>query len=215
MGMIMTPEQLDQALNFEQISAWRTVKGSTWDTPFGQAVIHDFEGRCDHETCYETHPTFVVFAINDRYFKKTGTYDSQDGLVWSGHLQEVKPVEKTVQVWDEVPAYVWDLDGINKFLKKWMADQKGTRYSGYDWTSLFYAAVDGLDIGGFPWTITGVEEYAPGEPESNGPVWLIFEINGLRYAAKGRNVSHCGWDFDGVYGLEQVEKKTVTQEVWY
>jgi hypothetical protein len=211
-----TVEQIDQAINYEFINTFRTIKGSVWITPFGSATVHEFEGRCDHETCYETHDTRLVFSLGNRYFLKTGTYDSSDGLQWTGPLREVKPTEKIVQDWADVPAYVWDLDGINKFLNKWMSEQDKTRWgSSYDWVKLYYAAADDLDIAGFPWTIKAVEEYAPGEPESNGPVWLIFEINGLQYAAKGRNISHCGLDFESVYGLELVEKKTVTMEVWH
>lgn len=215
---IMTPEQIDQVMAWETFGSWRNVvKGASLGTAFGTIVVHEREGRCDHETCYETHDTRLVFSWGNRYFLKTGTYDSQDGYQWTKPLREVKPVEKTVQDWTDVPAYVWDLAGVNKFLNSWMSEQNKTKWgSSYDWVNLYHASeYSGLDIEGFPWTIKAVEEYAPGEPESNGPVWLIFEINGLRYAAKGRNVSHVGWDFDGVYGLEQVEKKTVTQEVWY
>lgn len=208
---LITAEQIDHAMDWSTFG-WNAGVGAAYGTPFGPAVLHEFEGACDHETCYETHDTRLVIAIGNRYFLKTGTYDSHDSYQWTGRLKEVKPVEKTIQDWDDVPVYAWDLAGINSFLAKWMGVQPARGCD--DWVGLFYKAEDGLDIEGFPWTITGVETYAPGEPESNGPVWLIFEINGVKYAAKGRNVSHVGWDFDSVYGLEIVEKKTVTMEVW-
>lgn len=214
----LTAEQIDKAMDYSRFSFWRTpLKGSTYDTEIGIVVLHEYGGRCDHETCYETHGTRLVFSYGDRYFLKEGTYDSQDGYQWSKPLKEVKPVEKTVTDFETVPEPVWDLAGINAFLRHYMESQPGTRYSDYDWTSLHaYASrkPDGLEVPGFPWPIHAMETYMPGEDDCTGPVWLIFEINGVSYAAKGRNVSHVGWDFDGVYGLEVVEKKTVTMDIW-
>lgn len=210
-----TVEQIELAMDFGSIDDWRMEKGSIWETPFGQATVHDYRGRCDHETCYETHDTRLVFSLGDRYFLKKGTYDSHDGFQWSGALKEVRPTEKTVVDYALVPEYVWDAAGISAFLRKWFGEQPGTRYSAYDWTNLFYAASsEPFQPSGFPYPIKGVEEYQPGEVDCTGPVWLIFEINGEHYAAKGRNVSHVGWDFDGVYVLEKVKKETVTVEVW-
>jgi len=176
--------------------------------------VEDVTGRCDHETCYETHDINLILSHDGRYFLKSWGYHSQDGFQNPKPLREVKAVEKTVRDWEDVPVYVWDEAGISKFLIKWMNEQPGSRYSSYDWTSLYYAAQVGLEIPGFPYAIRAVETFENHEPESNGPVWLIFEINGEHYAAKGRNVSHVGWDFDSVYALEKVGKKTVTQEVW-
>jgi hypothetical protein len=211
----LTAEQIDLATDYDWLSFWTTpVKGSTYDTEIGIVVLREYSGRCDHETCYETHGTRLVFSLGDRYFLKEGTYNSQDGFQWTGPLREVRPVKKTVQDFESVPVKVWDLAGINEFLRYYIEEQPGTKWSGYDWTTLYYQARDGLEIPGFPFEIRAVEEYTPGEPESNGPVWLIFEINGVRYAAKGRNISHVGWDFDSVYGLEVVEKKTVTMDIW-
>ncbi|AXH49314.1 hypothetical protein HWB76_gp087 [Streptomyces phage Blueeyedbeauty] len=38
----------------------------------------------------------MVVKIGDRYFQKTGYYDSWDSTYWDGSFVEVKPVEKTV-----------------------------------------------------------------------------------------------------------------------
>lgn len=44
----------------------------------------------------------MVVKIGDRYFQKTGYYDSWDSTTWDGRLFEVKPVEKTITVYEEV-----------------------------------------------------------------------------------------------------------------
>lgn len=212
-------EDLDVAIEWDAISTRRRMdigKGSSWNTGVGIATIHEVDlGGCGHVTCYETHDTRMVFFLGGRYFLKRGTYDSQDGLQWEEPLQEVRPVEKTVTDFEEVPPVVWNLAQINTFLNGWMRQQEVARHSDYDWTTLWYAAhKTPVEPEGFPWPIRATEQYMPGQEDCNGPVWLIFEINGVQYAAKGRNVSHVGWDFDGCYGLEIVEKKTVTMEVW-
>lgn len=212
----VTTAEIDKTIDWDVFSWWgKYPKGAVVMTAAGTVVIHDFQGRCDHETCYETHGTRLVFTLGDRYFLKEGTYDSQDGFQWNVPLKQVKPVTKTVEAFEDVPEYVWDEAGISSFLLKWFKEQPSSRYNSYDWTNLFYAAAkEPFQPAGFPYPIKGVEEYMPGEADCTGPVWLIFEINGEQYAAKGRNVSHVGWDFDGVYALEKVEKKTVTLEVW-
>lgn len=214
--MFQTTEEIDQVIDWDAFTRWHWyVKGSVVQTDVGQIVHYEFNDPCDHETCYETHDISMVFTLGDRYFLKAGTYNSQDGMVWDEPLKQVKPVTKTVEAFEDVPVYVWDEAGISSFLLKWFKEQPSSRYSSYDWTSLYYACTkEPFKPTGFPWPIKGVEEYQPGETDCNGPVWLIFEINGEQYAAKGRNVSHVGWDFDGVYVLEKVEKKTVTLEVW-
>ena len=212
---LATAEQIDRTVSYEFISGFGVHKGSVWITPFGTATIHHYEGRCDHETCYETHDTQLVFSIGDRYFLKVGTYDSMDGFQWNKPLREVKPVEKTITDWEVQVPKVWDAAGISAHILEWFKSQRDLGIRGaHDWVSLYYAAENGCEITSLPWKITAVETWEDHEPESNGPVWLIFEINGEHYAAKGKNVSHYGWDFDGAYALEKVEKKTITKEVW-
>lgn len=45
---------------------------------------------------------YLVFTIRGQYFKKTGIYNSHSGASWSwyGSLKEVKPVTKTVTVYE-------------------------------------------------------------------------------------------------------------------
>lgn len=212
----LTAEQIDHATDYGQFSFWKTpIKGSAYTTPYGQVVVHEYEGRCDHETCYETHDTRLVFSLGDRYFLKSGTYDSHDGFQWSGPLKEVRPTEKTVVDYALVPEKVWNAETISATVREYIDSREGTKYSSYDWASLWYEAHEApVQIPGLPWPVVGTEQYQPGEEDCNGPVWLIFEINGVPYAAKGHNISHVGWDFDSVYTLEIVEKKTVTMEVW-
>lgn len=43
---------------------------------------------------------WVVFKIGDQLFKKYGAYYSHDGSYWDGSLNEVKPVQKTITVFE-------------------------------------------------------------------------------------------------------------------
>jgi hypothetical protein len=44
----------------------------------------------------------VVIKIGDQYFEKLGYYASHYGCEWDGSLTEVKPVEKTITVYERV-----------------------------------------------------------------------------------------------------------------
>lgn len=44
---------------------------------------------------------WVVFRLGDQLFKKSGFYASHYGTDWDGPLVEVKPVEKTVTVFEK------------------------------------------------------------------------------------------------------------------
>ena len=50
------------------------------------------EGQGDH--------MHVVFRVGDQLFKKSGYHVSHDGSYWDGPLEEVKPVKKTVVVYE-------------------------------------------------------------------------------------------------------------------
>lgn len=43
---------------------------------------------------------WVVFKVGDQLFKKNGWYASHDGSYWDGSVDEVKPVQKTVTVFE-------------------------------------------------------------------------------------------------------------------
>lgn len=189
-------------------------------TAFGPATPVAYTGSCDHETCYEEHELTIVFTVADRNFLIKGTWSSSSGMEWAEGVTEVKAVEKVVQDWEEVPQIDWTVAEMSKFLQGWMSKQSGSRYSSYDWYTLFYAAggeQEGaypLEIEGFPFPIRGVESWTPGEPDYSGPVFLIFEIDGKTYSIEGRNVSHSGWEFDNYADLKPTAKKTITVEVW-
>jgi hypothetical protein len=47
--------------------------------------------------------TWIVFKVGDRYFQKTGSYDSWNGTDWEyGTLKEVEQVEVTVKQWHDL-----------------------------------------------------------------------------------------------------------------
>lgn len=71
-----------------------------------EAVLVEFtESNCttliDDDPAYEEN-LYLVFTIRGQYFKKTGIYNSHSGASWSwyGSLKEVKPVTKTVTVYE-------------------------------------------------------------------------------------------------------------------
>ncbi len=45
---------------------------------------------------------FAVIKVGDQFFKKTGYYASHYGSEWDGDLTEVRPVEKTVTVYERI-----------------------------------------------------------------------------------------------------------------
>lgn len=220
MGMI-TAETV-QALLFDEGDDERIDDrvGAVMLTPLGTITVVKVGYECDHYPCYEEHEVNFIVEIAGRHFQRKGTYSSQGGRQYAGPLREVKPVEKVVQDWEPVPAIEWTPENMSKHLREWMAAQDGSKYSDYDWVRLFYAAGGGstdpvaLEVPGFPWLIRGVESWTPGDPDYSGPVFLIFEINGQHYSIAGRNVSHCGWEFENYQNLVPTRKKTVTTEVW-
>lgn len=44
----------------------------------------------------------IVFALNNRYFRKQGYLDSYEGGYWDGRLEEVRPVDRTVTFWESI-----------------------------------------------------------------------------------------------------------------
>lgn len=71
---------------------------SELDTPYGSVK------KVDYSTGYKDgeEERIMVLQIGDKFFKKFGSYDSWDSANWEGRLIEVKPVEKTVTVYEAV-----------------------------------------------------------------------------------------------------------------
>lgn len=111
---MLSTSQIEQILNeYEHVSeyAGSTHRDSGWDEWDGKSepvavpnlgwvhVVENVggEGQGDHQ-----HMVFKVldFAGGARFFKKTGYYSSFDGGEWDGDFEEVKPVEKTVTVYE-------------------------------------------------------------------------------------------------------------------
>lgn len=72
--------------------------GSELNTPFGAVKkIDSSNGYRDGQ-----EERIMVLQIGDRFFKKFGSYDSWDSANWEGRLIEVRPIEKTVTVYEAV-----------------------------------------------------------------------------------------------------------------
>lgn len=50
---------------------------------------------------WDSH-TFVVFQVGDQLFRKTGRYRSHYGNDWDGPVDEVEPIQRTVNDWKKV-----------------------------------------------------------------------------------------------------------------
>jgi len=71
----------------------------TQSTPYGtiEYVTHSDDGYDDGRI-----DRSVVFRIGDRYFRKSGYYDSWEGGDWDGELEEVRPREKMITVYEAI-----------------------------------------------------------------------------------------------------------------
>ncbi|QOI67572.1 hypothetical protein SEA_BEUFFERT_204 [Streptomyces phage Beuffert] len=69
-----------------------------WDETTVIQTKHGLVERVDASTDYDEgrEERTMVVKIGDRYFQKTGYYDSWDSTYWDGRFVEVKPVEKTI-----------------------------------------------------------------------------------------------------------------------
>lgn len=67
-----------------------TVSGVEYDA----TLVEEFGGMDMGSECW------VVFEVDGRLFKKYGSYYSHDGYYWDGSLDEVRPVQKTITVFE-------------------------------------------------------------------------------------------------------------------
>lgn len=58
--------------------------------------VEDFGGEGQGDTMW------VVFKVQDRYFRKTAYYDSWNGASWDSSLEEVEPKEKVITVYEVI-----------------------------------------------------------------------------------------------------------------
>jgi hypothetical protein len=67
-------------------------------TPYGSVK------RVDSSTDYEDgqEERVMILQVGDRFVKKVGYYDSWESSNWDGSITEVKPVQKTVTVYEAV-----------------------------------------------------------------------------------------------------------------
>lgn len=74
-------------------------KDRTKETPFGviEYVAHFEDGYDEGQVARS-----VVFKIGDRHFRKSGYYDSWEGGAWDGELEEVRPREKMITVYEAI-----------------------------------------------------------------------------------------------------------------
>jgi hypothetical protein len=71
----------------------------TYDSPFGQVVWVTTESEYDEGR----QNLEMIFTVGgDRFFQKTGYYDSWAGGAWDGALIEVRPREKMITVYDAI-----------------------------------------------------------------------------------------------------------------
>jgi len=78
---------------------------SLWDGSVSQLdTLYGMVRKIDCSTGYKDgqEERIMILQIGDKFFKKFGSYDSWDSADWEGRLIQVKPVEKTVTVYEAV-----------------------------------------------------------------------------------------------------------------
>lgn len=78
------------SLDYRQVQGWEDLTLVVIEEGGGEGSGYEIE---------------LVFSLTDitgrtRYFKKWGHHISHDGTYWDGNLEEVKPQEKTVTVYE-------------------------------------------------------------------------------------------------------------------
>lgn len=68
-----------------------------YETPWGTMEWVDTDSYYD-----EVNHLKLVFKIGDRFFRKYGYYDSWSGGAWDGDLEEVRPREKMITVYEAI-----------------------------------------------------------------------------------------------------------------
>jgi hypothetical protein len=77
-------ERRDDGLYLQGLGLFKKVE--VYDANFDT-----YEGRCD---------TYLVFEFQVNTYRVKGWFDSHRGGVWDSSIEEVKPVEKTITVWE-------------------------------------------------------------------------------------------------------------------
>jgi hypothetical protein len=68
------------------------------NTPFGKIEWVETDSEYDEGR----QDLAMVFKVGDRFFRKHGYYDSWAGGAWDGALEEVRPREKMMTVYDAI-----------------------------------------------------------------------------------------------------------------
>ncbi|AXG66282.1 hypothetical protein SEA_ANNADREAMY_197 [Streptomyces phage Annadreamy] len=85
-------------LNYYTLHGERGFWGYLWDETDSIQTKYGLVERVNADTDYDEgrEERTMVVKIGDRYFQKTGYYDSWDSTYWDGRFVEVKPVQKTI-----------------------------------------------------------------------------------------------------------------------
>ncbi|QIN94157.1 hypothetical protein PP459_gp076 [Streptomyces phage Wakanda] len=88
------------AEDYESGFYWSDLDGgySEYDSPFGR--VKWVETDTDYDEGRQLNA--LVFTVGDRFFRKHGYYDSWEGGAWDGGLEEVRPREKMITVYEAV-----------------------------------------------------------------------------------------------------------------
>jgi hypothetical protein len=95
-------EELDWGNFGEYINYTGDSNGKTFDVPgLGIVTIVDHHGYDSYKNYdgWEEH-IWVVFEIQGKLYKATGTHTSYTGSEWDRELKEVSPKEKTITVYE-------------------------------------------------------------------------------------------------------------------
>lgn len=74
--------------------------GKTYDVKVGDDTVA--VGMVEYSTGTYDDDTYVILTAGGKTFRKFGWTASHDGTYWEGSFNEVRPVEKTITVWENL-----------------------------------------------------------------------------------------------------------------
>lgn len=100
--MSFTARQVEEAIESDpDFEGWTSVKyhdGPEYIVIDGVGVRLEYVDSYGGEGLGEE--AWFVIKLGEKYFRMEGYYLSHDGYTWDGDLEEVKPVKKTVTVYE-------------------------------------------------------------------------------------------------------------------
>jgi hypothetical protein len=99
--MTYTAAQVEAAVE-DYDGGWGEIKYEDKGTLWVEGVGVAFETIDEYGGEGKGDDAWVVIKIGDQLFRKEGYYASHYGYEWDGDVEEVRPVEKTITVYETI-----------------------------------------------------------------------------------------------------------------